>query len=409
MLSLVTALALAAAVQEVPPPGPPGEARDVAEAAFLPDTVLEPPGGPRLVLLGPPGGGVAALRLSVPLREGALEAGAGRLIRDLALERITGLARPIGARVAARRTPVGLAYTVEGAAADFEYLAYLLREAVAEPNVESVGFGEAVDDLREELGRRGETPDARLVARLRRAAAPGVPPLDGTPASLAGMDAARVRQVWRRSHQASAMTLVVSAPVVPEVVLAATRSLGAPEDAARPPLEAPAPTVEDAGQPQTLRHWYGEAYAGGDPTDPRGPVAALLVARHLGSRTDGFESGVQLWELPGRWVLAVLGASYRTRLADMRRTVSGAVGAAADQLTNAVVADAVARRRRELLLDARTPAGLVNEVGRGLDATGRPDGAARDLATLALLDVDEMRSFFAELQALPPHTAEIRP
>jgi len=55
---------------------------------FSPDTLLQPPGGPRIVILGTPGEGVAALRLAVPLHEGPAEAGAGHILRELALRRM---------------------------------------------------------------------------------------------------------------------------------------------------------------------------------------------------------------------------------------------------------------------------------------------------------------------------------
>lgn len=375
---------------------------------FAPDTLLAPPGGPRIVMLGTPGEGVAALRLSVPLREGPAEAGAGRILRELALHRMETLARPVGVRVSVSRTPWGMAYAVEGAAADFEYLAYLLREGVAEPNVTGAGFEEARLGLRAAASSAQETPGGLLLSRLRAAVAAGVPPMEGTPATVDRLDAAMVRSVWRRSHQSSTMTLVVSAPVVPEVVLAATRGLGAPEGDARGPLDAPAPRPP-AADAETLRAYFGEAFHSTPVDDPRGQVAALLVARHLQDAGDGFELGVQLWELPDRWVLAVTGAAYPRQATAMRRAVSGALTGTRDALIAGQVEGAVAQVRRDIMLRAQTAGGLVAVVGRAMEPTGDALAGAHYLEALSALDLTGVRAYLDDLIRTGPAHAEVRP
>ncbi|HKJ02815.1 MAG TPA: hypothetical protein VJ997_10185 [Longimicrobiales bacterium] len=386
----------------------PGGVHARQVSTFAPDTLLQPPGGPRIVLLGTPGEGVAALRLSVPMREGPAEAGAGQILRALALRRMETLARPVGVRVSASRTPWGMAYAVEGAAADFEYLAYLLREAVAEPTVTGPDFGEARRRLRDDAAAAEETPGELLRSRLRAAAAPGLPPIDGTLATVDLLDPGLVRSVWRRSHQASAMTLVVSAPVVPEVVLAATRGLGAPEEDARGPLDAPSPTSRPPDA-ETLRAYFGEAFSSMPIEDPRPQVAAILVARHLQGAAVGFEMGVQLWELPDRWVLAVTGQAYPRRSSAMRAAVSGAVPGTRDALDPAMVEQAVAQVRRDIMLRAQTAAGLVGVVGRAMEVGGDPLAAARSLESLSAVDLSGMRRYLDGLIRSGPVQAEVRP
>jgi hypothetical protein len=376
---------------------------------FLPDTVLTPPGGPRALLLGAPRQGVAALRLAVPLTEGPVEAGAAAVLRDLALERMEALARPVGARVSASRTPWGLAYAVEGASADFEYLAYLLRQAVARPDVEGAGFREARLRLQEQTEASLETPSARIASDLHHQVAPDIPPLTGTPASVEALDPARVLSVWRRTHQASSMTLLVSAAVMPEVVLAATRGMGAPASEAAGPLDAPAPPEADAAKVQTLRIWYGKAWVGGDAEDPTGLVAAVLVSRYLEEHTGDFEAGTELWELPMRWALVVTGAAYPRQARDMERVLSSALQVTRDALDPTAVADAVAQVERETLLRARTPSGLVSVVGRAVDAGGDPAAAARQLDALHRVDAASLRAFLTGLLDRGPSTAEVRP
>ncbi len=378
-------------------------------SVLTPDTVLAPLGGPRIVLLSSPGVGVAALRLAVPLREGPTEAGAGRLLRELALERMRTLARPVGAQVSAARTPWGLAYSAVGATADFEYLAYLLREAVAPPDVTGPSFAAARLRLQGETAEAVETPSGRVAADLRSQMAPGLPPLVGTPSSLQALDAPRVREVWLRSHQSSAMTLVVSAPVAPEVVLAATRGIGAPEESAAPAPGAPAPAGSRVGAPQTLRSWYGEAWPVGPPRDPMGTVLAFLVARQLRAGSSGIEASVELWDLPDRSVLAIVGSSWARNAQAMRRAVSDALAATRDALDEGAVKRAVTQARREQMMAARTPAGLVTVVGRAMEADGDPLSAERDLEALRTVDATSMRDLVDRLLRQGPRTAQARP
>ncbi|HSG07658.1 MAG TPA: hypothetical protein VLA36_04860 [Longimicrobiales bacterium] len=375
---------------------------------FAPDTLLRPSGGPRIVMLGTPGEGVAALRLAVPLREGPAEAGAGEILRDLAVHRMETLARPVGVRVSVSRTPWGVAYAVEGAAADFEYLAYLLREAVAEPNVTGPRFAEARLRLRAAAQQAMETPEGLLLRRLRAGAALGLPPLGGTPATADGLDARMVRSVWRRSHQSSTMTLVVSAPVVPEVVLAATRGLGAPEADARVPIDAPM-LHRDGPDAETLRVYFGEAFWSAPVDDPHGPVAALLVARHLQGKGDGFELGAHLWELPDRWVLAVTGIAYPRRSSAMHAAVSAALSGTMATMDSEKVARAVAQLRREIMLRGQTAGGLVDVVGRAMEFGGDPMAMVHQLEALSAVDLTSARSYLSHLLEVGPVRAEVRP
>jgi len=385
---------------------PSGECRSASPLA--PDTVLEPAGGPRIVLLASPGVGVAALRLAVPIREGASEAGAGRLLRDLALERMQSLARPVGAQVSATRTPWGLAYSVVGATADFEYLAYLLREAVSVPDLAGPGFSEARLRLQGDAARASETPSRRVAAELRAQAAPGFPPLEGTPASVQALDTARVRHVWMRSHQASAMTLVVSAPLVPEVVLAATRGMGSPEEEAAAP-DTPSPGAPRPTALQALRSWYGAAWPLPSPRDPRGAIVAALVAERLRDGGEGLEARVELWDLPDRSALVVIGSSRPGSAQVLRRFLSAVLARTRDTLDEAAAAAAVAWARRQGMLAARTPAGLVAEVGRAMEADGDPLSAAREMEALRAVDAASVRDLLDQLLRQRPYTSEVHP
>jgi len=376
--------------------------------AFQPDTVLIVPGGPRLVLVASVDGGVAALRLSVPLDEGPSEAGAGQVLRDLALDRMRGMAGPVGARVSATRTPWGLTYTVEGAAADLEYLAYLLREAVAEPEHDALTLERSRQRLEEDVSRRYETPSGRLISDLRSASAPHLPPLGGSPATVASLDAARIRSVWWRSHHPEAMTLVVAAAVVPEVLLASLKGMGAVDSQGGPPLDAPVPASRSP-RPQSLRTWYGEAFAGGPPSDPHGPVAALLVSGFLPLEPQGFEAGIQLLALRDRWLLVVAGAAYPREAGAMRAAVSAALSDTRARMTPESVSAAMERLRRDFLFAARTPEGLVEQIGRALDITGSPSAASDYLSALRRVDIASLGAYLDHMISSGPATAEVTP
>jgi predicted Zn-dependent peptidase len=160
---------------------------------------------------------------------------------------------------------------------------------------------------------------------------------------------------------------------------------------------------------QTLRVWHGEAFAAGPPDTPAATVAALLVSRHLERATGPWETSVQLWTLPGRSVLTVLGAAYPRNAEPMRETVASSLNATADELDDATVRHAAAQVRREILFAARSPSGLVATVGRAYEAGGGPSDVESRLERLATLDAASIRSFLQQLIALGPVRSEVRP
>jgi transcription initiation factor TFIIIB Brf1 subunit/transcription initiation factor TFIIB len=93
----------------------------------------------------------------------------------------------------------------------------------------------------------------------------------------------------------------------------------------------------------------------------------------------------------------------------MRRAVSGALAGVRDGLDGKAVAAAVAEFRRDLLVEARTPAGLVAIVGRAAETRTDPRAAADDAAALASVDVATIRRRLDEMLRLPPSVAQVRP
>lgn len=388
-------------------------AQDTATAGdpLVPDSVLDAPGFPSIVRLPGPVPGVVALRLSIPLAEGATEAGAGRLIETLARRRLSGPAERSGARVESGRTPWGLVYTISGPTADLDHLAFLLREATRAPTGQESVVARERRNMRAALHRAEETGGGRIDAALRLEAAPGHAPVDGTRASVPALSAARLRDVWARSHRPEAMTLLVLGDVADPVLLASLGGLGVGAEATPAAGAAGAPRPGPGpGGVQTLRQWYGVAWSTAGPLDPRGAVAAVLLADRLRENpTRDYEAEVRLWETSEHTVLAVVGAAYPARAGALRNRIDRLLETTAGDLPPGLVRDIAQRAYRDLVLQARTPWGRVHLVGRFLDAGLGPGGARAYLDALAEMDESVLDRFLTDLAARPAARAEVRP
>ncbi len=254
-----------------------------------------------------------------------------------------------------------------------------------------------------------ETPDGRVAAELRVAMAPEEPPLEGSPGVLHDLDGSHIDAVWKRSHQATGMTLVVSSPLVPEAVLASTRGMGAPAASAAPPPDTAVSRRQSRARVQTLRSWYGLAYDAGGPRDPVAEVATRLVAAGMRARSSGYETGVELWALPRRSVLVLTGAAYPRNAATMRRMVSGTLEAVRSSLDADAVRRAATAARFELLYRARTARGLVEVVEQALEPTGDSDAAQRSVERLSRVSLASVDALLKRMIQQGPSRAEVRP
>lgn len=375
---------------------------------FRPDTIFQPSGSPRIVRLPARGAPVVALRLSIPLTDAAREAGAGYILQRLGTSRARALATSVGAHVDGARTPWGIAYTVVGAAADYDYLAYLLRRAAAEPVEGQAVVRRVVRAAQAEVDRREETGRGRLEASLRRRALPSSPSLRGTRRSLDRLSGSSLHALWARSHAPDRMVLVVSGDVSAEALRVSaddfeTRTASEP----RPPVGAAPETSAD--RTEVLRSWYGRARTVPDSRDPHAEVAARLLAAHLRSLDGDFEAEVVLWEGADARALAVIAAAYPRNARSMRRAVRGVLEEVTAALTQTEVENVVDDILGRHLFDARGPEGRVRLVGRALAATGDPEAARRYLSALEAVDADSTRRFLRELATRPAVEAEIRP
>lgn len=394
---------------QVPAPTPGPDTVSTRPPPLHPDTVFRIPGGPRVILLETPGSQLVSIRLLVPLTEGPAEAGSARVLQRLRLDAVRSLARQVGARVDGSRTHRGLAYAVSGTGADFDYLAWLVRRAVADPRADGAAVDREVEAVRAEAARAGETAEGRLRARLRRGVWPGAPPSTGTPGTLDRVNPASLRDFWRRTHDPGRMELVVAGDVEPVLILAAFQAMEPTSGPDGRPLDAPALPHRDEADPEILRTWYGQAFVVTDGSDPRPAVAAALLAQSLEAAPVRLEGAVELWEAGAVSALIVMGAAYPEDAEAMRQTIRQLPATTVRMLDEAHFRETVARVRGDLLFGARTPWGLTSLVGHFVEGTGDPLGAERFLAELESLEPEEMRSFLGELQARTPVREELRP
>jgi predicted Zn-dependent peptidase len=366
--------------------------------AFRPDTVVQSPGGARIVVLGSRTGGVAALRLSVPLVEHAAEAGAGAVLGALALERMSGPARQIGAQARVERTPWGLSYLVEGAEADIEYLTYLLRLAVQEPAPAAQVLSGIRDRLAADLRGEAEASLERLLGTLQEAAVPGAFSVHGTPGTIAEVSEARLREVWSRSHRASHMSVVAVTAFDPAVLLANLHRLGAQGDSAPPLGAAPAPIREEIIAPPALRSWHALAWSDHSVSDPHAAVLARLITSRIESGPSEMEMTAQLRQLSDRSLLVVAGAAQSRRAPAVRARVAALLG----ELRDSLDVETVAAARSDVTLAYRraasNPAGLAEHFGRAWDATGDLSGASAYLVAASTITRESLAAYIDGLE-----------
>ncbi len=393
--ALLTTLLLSA-------PGPAQES-----SGLYPDEVLSPPGGPEVVVFRDVSPEVVSLRLSVHLEEVPGEGGAGELIRIQAEDRMRTIANRIGAKAEVHRTPRVLVYQVTGAAADLDFLGWVLREGLKPPAHED--FEAARRLLRVEGDRAAETPQGLLSLRLHRALAPGVPPRYGSQDELDRMTPSRLVGIWERSHRRDGARLVVAGRIPAELVLALTVDLRLPsgEPTAGPP--EPEEVRASPTSPEVIRHWTAAAYPISEWDDAVGLVVGSWLGEVVRTEEGDFELGADIWDVGGRRALVVSGAAYsRSRQPMMNRT-NALLGDAAAALTEDTVRRIREDLRTELLASTQSAWGLAELAGQAWDAGHGPEGLARLLDALEHVNYGEVRRLLEATAAATPIREQLDP
>ena len=374
--------------------------------SLRPDTVLRPPDGPTFAFVQATGSPAAAIRITVPFVESAADAGAGYLIQLMALERVRRLREVLGGEVLAQRTSFGLVYRLNGAVADFDYLAGIARELLARP--ETPGFVTARTRLEGINRSERETARGALRLRLRSRMASAIPSVTGTLESLAAMNPARLVERWRATHRRGNLSVVVVADLPLEVAFSALTDLGeagpAPETGLLPD---PAGRRIPAPGPERIRVWYGEAYPSGNARDPRSALLARIANDHLRTIGAEFEPHLERWELGERSWLVLTAAAFSRNAGTMRARIRSYIGDLRAALSPTVVRQARSSLRSELVVETRSPGGLAEVIGRHLDATDDAGGAPDYLRRLEEIDFAAMSTFLDDIATAETITAEV--
>ncbi len=352
---------------------------------------------------------VVALRMALLADDPQGFAGAGHLIQHLHLPAMEEQAARVGARVQAVRTSDALVYTVTGPAAELDYLAGVLRGALAAPRPAQPQLLMALNALAEERGAERETAASYVRATLRQGVFPGELPAAGTPASARRLETAPLEALWGEMYAPERLAVVAVGDVGAEQVERALRGL--PGAAGERTVEAAPDTAPAlaADTPQATRAWIGWA-AGAQGDDAASlSVAARLVGNRLRRGMTGATVEVEHWWTHRGHALAIVAATAGPRAAAGRRTVAGAVAATLDALDAQAVSDAVAGVRRDLLFYSRTPERMAEVLGAFADRGGEPDAAQRFFAALDGVTEASVRAALEGVRASEPVTVAIAP
>lgn len=366
--------------------------------ALVPDSVIESPGLPRMVLLGSPTPGITAIRVSLPYSaefvtsaEVAVGVAQGRLAESTSF---------IGASVAVTRTPNSVALVVAGADEDLEFMQSMLQRAVASPSSTEISAARrAVEDAHTQLSETG-------LGYLHNAAAPkceGVPAATPNPTS----GDPDIPTVVIASELPAGALVAALRGLEPNLVQGLTRDRS-PEASAESPAAQPGGTATD-DPPNTLRTWLGVWWTISAPKDPALPVLMRLARQsdETGG-PDPTQNGIALIE--SRCATAVLAweAAYPRQSAGQVDRVAARLDEMAGGLTEALVNTAVQQTVLSLRQAASTPTGLVEQVGAHLERTGQPTAAATWFDEVAGLDAVHIRRLLTTLQAAGSRRAESR-
>lgn len=352
---------------------------------------------------------VVALRMALLADDPQGFAGAGHLIQHLHLPAMEEQAARVGARVQALRTSDALVYTVTGPAAELDYLAGVLRGALAAPRPAQPQLLMALNALAEERGAERETAASYVRAALRQGVFPGELPAAGTAASARRLETAPLEALWGEMYSPDRLAVVAVGDVEAEQVTRALR--GIPAAAGERLAEAMPDTAPAlaADTPQATRAWAG--WAASAPGDDAASlsVAARLVGNRLRRGMTGSAVEVEHWWTHRGHALAIVAATPGPRAAAARRTVAGALAGTLEALDAEAVRDAVAGVRRDLLFYSRTPERMAEVLGAFADRGGEPDAAQRFFAALDGVTEASVRAVLEGVRASEAVTVGIAP
>lgn len=383
--------------------------------------LLRPSDGPLLLVHDQPGP-LVALRLSAPV-DPTLPEGTVELLQELARPRAQSAADRFGARLWFRNEGGAAVIAVTGPLAAFDALAALLRASVSELDLSVAALQTARARAESRVLARLERPEPRVRRLLRHQLFGGPAPVGPSGTRLQPED---IRRARGQLYRTTALRVTVVGRVPPPVLRSAFTGWPASTGARHAETVAPDGPGEPA-RPQAHREWAGLGYdVAASPAVVA--VAAALIQDRI-DRSPLRQGSAHAWAGPDGWALAVLGA---TEPGDSVVRATAGIGAlpvrgegpgeaatgvgrylrrtiaeAAALTGSDAVASARSRLRWQLLLEARTPTGRAEGIGRLADALG-PEAAPAFIGDLEAVDLEQVRALLRAVLEAPAHYVEAR-
>jgi len=390
MLILAVTLALAAH-DTVPPPTRPVPADE-----------------PAIVVLRQPALPIVALRLSVLADDPPGYAGAGHLMQHLLLASLEERVGRVGGRVQAIRTSDAVVYTVVGPASELDYLAQALRAVLRAPAAGTTETLQALATVGGERAAEREIAPQYVRSALRAQLFPEDLPAAGTAASLARLNTARLGDVWGAMYRPDRVAIVAVGDVEVEGVRRAFRDVPAATEGSLP---SRTDTVRAfaADTPQATRGWIARGWDASAEDPAALTVTSRLLRNHLRRRMTRSQVEVEHWWTHHGQALALVVATADSLVPTARRTVEGSLAALRDNLDEALVRDAGASIRREMLFFARTPERMAEVLGAFADRGEGADAAQRFFAAVEAVTEEDVRALLERLLEEEPAVVEVAP
>jgi predicted Zn-dependent peptidase len=382
----------------------------LALAAAAPDTVPAQPvaAEPAVVVLRQPALPIVALRLSLLADDPPGYAGAGHLMQHLHLPRLEERLARVGGRVQAVRTSDAVVYTVVGPAVELPYLAETLGSTLRPPAPGTAEMLAAMAALGQERGAEREIAPQYVRAALRARLFPEDLPAAGTEAALSRLNTARLNEVWAAMYRPDRVSIVAVGDVEIEGVRRVFRDVPAAGSGGAAPL---ADTVRAfaVDTPQATRGWFGRGWNASEADPAAVTVTARLLRNHLRRRMTRSAVDVEHWWTHHGQAVALVVATADSLVPVARRTVEGSLTNLRGTLDEALVRDAAASVRREMLFFARTPERMADVLGAFADRGEEAGAAQRFYAAVAEVTEADVRAVLDLLLETEPAVVEVPP
>jgi len=386
----------AALVQGVEPPG-----------VLSADVVLERPDQATVLFEVSPTPQASAVRVFVPVAEGADQAGWGLVLAGLLADRAHGAAYRVGVELDVERTATGIAYTAWGADADFDHIVEVMAGALAEPAFDALSVRRAARAAEVSGEPSRETGPGWIRTTLLEQACTGTTAWLGTPQTLGDASPEGLRALWARTHGTGRVTVTVVSRLPRAVLLAGLDELPAFSSGSSAASDTSDAVRRPGGRPeQLLRRWTGRAWALPSSAGAEAHVLARALSDGLLPQSgEDYEFFTELRATSCGAVLLAYGSAYQAGRSALNARLSGLPQEIQATLSTETLRRALARLRMETLHAADAPAGRAFAVASSHEGGPSPQALLDRWETLTAEQMDE---FVRTALSPPPLEAEAR-